>query len=64
MGKGWLKPEKIVFIDTFNCRSSFSLTCFDTAFFVRIKNNIHSIAWLEKKAECAPETDENIAVCF
>ena len=32
--------------------------------FVHIKKNIHSIAWLEKKAEHALEPDEKIIACF
>ena len=42
----------------------YSLKCFDAVVFVHIKNNINPTAWLEKKAECAPVTDEKIVVCF
>ena len=43
---------------------SFSLTCPDAVFIVHFKNNIQSIAWLEKKAKLLQERMKKFLYVF
>ena len=63
----WKRQESINFsrwrlIKTWN--NCFYLYLQLSFVFAHNKNNVHTIGWLKKKAECAPETDEKIGVCF